>query len=194
MIQAIIFDCFGVIITDALQAVCDELRKTDPEGTKQIKDLIKASNRGFIAPAQSSEQVARILGVTTAEYHSMIADGEHKDQRLLDYIAGLRGSYKTAMLSNIGTASLERRFTAQELTECFDVVIASAEVGHAKPEARVYEITAERLGVPLNACIFVDDRELYLEGARAVGMQTILYKDFSIFTKDLERAINRFEK
>ena len=31
MIQAIIFDCFGVLITDALKAIRDELYRRDPE-------------------------------------------------------------------------------------------------------------------------------------------------------------------
>jgi FMN phosphatase YigB (HAD superfamily) len=37
----------------------------------------------------------------------------------------------------------------------------------------------------LDECIFIDDREDYIEGAQGVGMETILYKDFESFKKEL---------
>lgn len=186
MIKAIIFDCFGVVITDALQVICDELRSRDPAAANEVSDLIKANNRGIIQPAESNEKIARILGISVPAFRQKVESGEAKDARLLSYIRELRQNYKVAMLSNIGVASLARRFDAQELEDSFDVVVASAEIGFAKPEPEAYEITADRLGVRYDECVFTDDREPYCEGARAVGMQAILYRDLSQFRYELE--------
>ena len=63
------------------------------------------------------------------------------------------------------------------LEQHFDVILESSKIGFAKPEARAYEIAATELGVRLDECIFIDDREHYLEGAAHVGMKTVLYTD-----------------
>src|SRR6185369_3482431 len=99
-----------------------------------------------------------------------------KDLELLEYIAELRTQYKIGMLSNIGRGGLERRFAPGELDRYFDVVVVSGDIGYAKPEAEAYEITADRLGVRLDECVFTDDREGYCEAARGVGMQAISYQ------------------
>lgn len=190
MIKAVIFDCFGVLITDALQVLCDEVRARDPAAADQIRDLVRLANRGIADPEASSRQVAAILGTTYEGYRQRISDGEVRDTQLLEYVGSLRKMYKTALLSNIGKGSLLRRFTEDELSRYFDTVVASGEVGYAKPEPEIYEIAADRLGLRLDECVFTDDREEYCEGARAVGMQAILYEDFSRFRPALEALLS----
>lgn len=185
MIKAIIFDCFGVLISDALQVLCDELRARDPDAARRIGDLIKASNRGMIDPKESNAQVAAILGLSVDEYRTKIRDGEVKNHEVLQYVRELRRTYKTAMLSNISATGLTVRFTPDELQECFDTVVASGEIGYAKPEPEAYEIVAERLGVRLDECAFTDDRIEFCEAARAVGMQSIEFQDLTQFKRDL---------
>jgi HAD superfamily hydrolase (TIGR01509 family) len=49
----------------------------------------------------------------------------------------------------------------------------SAEVGVMKPEARIYQMALDALGVAPAESVFVDDFPENVEGARAVGMQAI---------------------
>lgn len=189
MIQAVIFDCFGVLISDALAVVMSEMALRDPAKAQQIHDIIYASNHGLRTPRDASEEVASLLGVSYEEYRQRIANGEAKDHVLMDYIRSLRGTHKTALLSNIGSGSLARRFTDDELRTHFDVVVASGDIGYTKPEPEAYHITAERLGVLPEHCVFIDDREGYCEGARCVGMQTITYQSFPEFRRQLEALL-----
>ena len=53
--------------------------------------------------------------------------------------------------------------------EIFETVVDSGFVGVRKPEARIYEMTLERLGLPAEACLFVDDLDPNIEGARRAG-------------------------
>ena len=48
MVRAILFDCFGVIITDALKVVIDELNISQPALARQVMDIIHANNSGLI--------------------------------------------------------------------------------------------------------------------------------------------------
>jgi HAD superfamily hydrolase (TIGR01509 family) len=186
MIKAIIFDCFGVIVTDALEVLAVEARAKDQAVGRELSDTVGLHARGLISQDESNTRISDLLGLTVDEMRQKIIEGEVKDLQLLDYIKSLRNTYKTAMLSNIGASGLQRRFETQELADHFDIVVASGQIGYAKPEAQAYEITAEQLGVRLEECIFTDDREVYCQGARAVGMQAIQYESFGQFKRELE--------
>lgn len=193
MIKAIIFDCFGVIITDALGAICSDLGISQPEKLRQITDTLYATNHGFIGRDEGTKYIADVLGINLAEYKERIAKGEVKDMILLGYIEGLRKTFKTAMLSNISNGGLALRFTEEELQRYFDIVVASGDIGFAKPEAQAYEHVAGQLGVRLDECVFLDDREDYCQGASSVGMRAIVYQNFTQAKQELESVLDNSE-
>jgi putative hydrolase of the HAD superfamily len=61
--------------------------------------------------------------------------------------------------------------------EIFETVVDSGFVGARKPEARIYEMTLERLGLPGGACLFIDDLLPNIEGARATGLAAVHFRD-----------------
>jgi HAD superfamily hydrolase (TIGR01509 family) len=185
MTQAIVFDCFGVILTDAMQLVRNELAQKDPVAAQEASDVIAANNRGLLQPVDTNLRLAELLGVTPDQLRHMVSGREVRDQALLDYILTLRARYKTALLSNIAGSSLQRRFPDDELYTYFDVVVASGDIGYAKPEARAYEIVAEKLGVLPSACVFIDDREAFCDAAETVGMRGLVYTNFAQLQADL---------
>ncbi|WP_141997624.1 HAD-IA family hydrolase [Amycolatopsis cihanbeyliensis] len=73
---------------------------------------------------------------------------------------------RTALLSNAAGGGAARR----AMRPYFDAVVFSGEVGVAKPEAEVYRITADLLGLPAQTCVFVDDSASNVAGAVAAGM------------------------
>jgi 2-haloacid dehalogenase len=69
--------------------------------------------------------------------------------------------------------------------ELLDDVVVSGTVGAAKPDARAYEIAAERLGRPLDRLAFVDDKQLNVDAAAALGMDAILFTDAAALRTEL---------
>ncbi|HVC07846.1 MAG TPA: HAD family phosphatase [Solirubrobacterales bacterium] len=61
--------------------------------------------------------------------------------------------------------------------EIFETVVDSGFVGCRKPEARIYELTLERIGAPAEACLFVDDIAHNCEGAARAGMTAVHFRD-----------------
>jgi len=59
----------------------------------------------------------------------------------------------------------------------FCEVVVSAEVGIRKPDSAIYQLAAEKVGRAPAECVFVDDVEINLVPARALGMDTILHED-----------------
>ncbi|SFB61980.1 haloacid dehalogenase superfamily, subfamily IA, variant 3 with third motif having DD or ED/haloacid dehalogenase superfamily, subfamily IA, variant 1 with third motif having Dx(3-4)D or Dx(3-4)E [Amycolatopsis marina] len=86
---------------------------------------------------------------------------------LLDALERARtAGIRTALLSNAASGESVRR----SLSPYFDEQVYSGEVGVAKPDREVFLLTAERLGVPADACVFVDDAAGNVAGAVAAGM------------------------
>lgn len=82
--------------------------------------------------------------------------------------------YKLAIISN-WDYSLHRVLAMFDLTEKFDVVIASLEEGIEKPEAEIFHIALGRAGISFDQAIHVGDDPLDdVHGARAVGMRALL--------------------
>lgn len=90
----------------------------------------------------------------------------------IDLIRRLRPKYKTSVLSN-ADSSLMQRLRDAGVAELFDDIVCSADVGMAKPEARLYALAARRLGLPAGECVFVDDLERNIDAAREAGMQAV---------------------
>lgn len=83
---------------------------------------------------------------------------------------------RTAILSNgvpeiIGAIRRQR-----DLDAYFDEVIVSCEVGCSKPDPAIYRLCLERLGVAAQNALFVDDLPANLEGAAALGIQTLHFR------------------
>jgi HAD superfamily hydrolase (TIGR01509 family) len=55
--------------------------------------------------------------------------------------------------------------------------VISAEVHMHKPQPEIYRLAAERLAVPPEECIFVDDLQENCEGAEAVGMTAVRHRN-----------------
>jgi HAD superfamily hydrolase (TIGR01509 family) len=90
---------------------------------------------------------------------------------------------KTGIVSN--TEAVAHAFARQFRYRAFDTIVLSCAEGTMKPEREIYEIAAGRLRTPPQQCAFIDDRPPFIEGAVAVGMKGILYKDLAQLVTDL---------
>jgi epoxide hydrolase-like predicted phosphatase len=61
--------------------------------------------------------------------------------------------------------------------ELFEVVIDSSEVAMRKPNPKIYLLTCERVGVPPDASVFIDDNSDNIAAARELGMETVHFGD-----------------
>lgn len=91
--------------------------------------------------------------------------------------------YKTGLLSNSWGTKLYPR---ERIDELFDVVVISGEVGLRKPEAGIFNLTLERLGVAPERAVFVDDHPGHLAGAAEVGLHTVLHRSPDETIQELE--------
>lgn len=75
--------------------------------------------------------------------------------------------------------------------EVFELVVDSAYVGMRKPEPEIYELALERLGdgIAPGDCLFIDDVEVNVEAARAVGMGAVHFQHNDQAIPEIEAAL-----
>jgi len=188
MIKAIIFDCFGVLVTESWESFCQEYFSSDQEKLSMAHTVAGQLNSGQIGYDTFIDQVAELAGISSEKARDYI-DKNICNAPLLDYIQSkLKSNYKIGMLSNAGDNWLSEMFTKEQLA-IFDDVVLSYRVGITKPNAQIYELSAERLKVLATECVFIDDLEKHVSGAKAAGMQAIVYHDFAQMKTELEKIL-----
>jgi putative hydrolase of the HAD superfamily len=98
-----------------------------------------------------------------------------RNESVIAIVEELHKHHKTALLSNINRGFIDGIFTKDEQFRLFDTVVLSSEAGMAKPSREIYELTAEQLGLAPEECVMIDDIEDNILGAKAAGMQGIVY-------------------
>ena len=108
------------------------------------------------------------------------------DADVLRLIERLGGRYDVGLISN-STPRLEGELRDRhKIDGLFKVIVNSALVGIAKPDARIYQLAAERMGVEPSACVHIDDLARNVEGAREADFQAIHHEgDFDTLEREL---------
>ena len=181
--SGLIVDYGGVLTTDifaSFRAFC-EAEGLEPEtvrerflGDPEARGLLEALEVGELTEAQFEPRFAAVLEVEPERLIDRLFGGMQPDHAMLDGVrAARRAGVRTAMLSNSWG---DDRYDRAQLAELFDAWVISGEVGLRKPDPAIYELVAERLGLPPDACVFVDDLPGNLKPARALGMATIVHR------------------
>ena len=77
------------------------------------------------------------------------------------------------------------------IDDIFETVVDSAFVGLRKPDPAIYAIVLERLGLPAEACAFVDDIGVNVEAARALGFAVVHFHDTAQAIAELDALIGQ---
>ncbi len=105
--------------------------------------------------------------------HQHWRDRQHLIAPNVDLIRRLRTTYKTGVLSNADSTLVSWLRDALGIYDLFDDVVCSADVGMAKPDPRIYALAAQRIGLPPEQCVFIDDLAQNVEAARGTGMHGV---------------------
>ncbi len=94
--------------------------------------------------------------------------------------------FKTAILSNMPTDMATHVRNNFEWISYFDHHIFSGEVRSVKPEPAIYQHCIDALGVQPSEALFIDDRDVNLEQARAAGIRGIRFQSVAQLRGDLQ--------
>ena len=191
--EAVIFDLFGTLASnfssrgynDALAQMASVLSLPPDDFRQKWFATSRERNAGAHQNCEADvKHVCRELGVIPERTQVRLAV-----QSRLDYIRHVmtpqpgaievlsclkNEGYKTGLLSNC-SHEIPVVWPETPFAPLIDVTVFSCSVGMSKPDPRIYQLTAKRLGVRAEECLFVGDGSSQeLSGASSVGMHPVL--------------------
>jgi putative hydrolase of the HAD superfamily len=124
---------------------------------------------------------------TPDEFKKFMFDQSQPYTDSLAFVGSLRRSRKCLMasLNNESLEINEYRIAKFNLRDCFEIFFSSCYLGVRKPDLEIYNLALKITQRHAAECILIDDRELNLEYARELGINTIQYKSLSQLRDDL---------
>ena len=191
-IESVILDWGGVLIDDprpGLLRYCADAFGEPLEIYTPVHDsFLDEFQKGLINEPEFWRRISQKLGKPAPQVPSLWSGAFRSAcvprQGVFGLVSRLHEKgCKTALLSNTELPAVE--FFCECGYNMFDALVFSCEQGAAKPEPRIYEITLEKLGSTARQSVFVDDRQDYIEGAKRVGFNTILFTGLGQLKRDL---------
>lgn len=97
-----------------------------------------------------------------------------------------RKGYGVYILSNYGKWIYENTTEALSFVEDVDGAVFSYQVHQMKPEPEIYQTLLTKYGLKAEECVFLDDRQLNIDGAKAQGMEGIVFTSHEEAVKRLK--------
>jgi epoxide hydrolase-like predicted phosphatase len=186
-IKAIIFDCFGVLVISGSVSVQHDY----PHLAVELHDLTMRSDYGYITRSEFDKELSDLTAISLDDIEARYWAKNVRNEPVFAWVRSIKsaGEYKLGLLTNIGKEWLDDFLLPTERHDLFNKEVLSGEVGMTKPDVRIYELLAQKLGVETSECVMIDDLLQNVEGAARAGMATVLFGSLSQAQEDLNRVL-----
>jgi epoxide hydrolase-like predicted phosphatase len=200
-IKAIFFDLGGVILRTSDQTPRANLAAEFNMSYEEMDKFVFESKSAALASVGKLKESEHWLDVTRRlncpeatmpHIRDAFFGGDTIDQEIINLLRSLRKTHKTGLISN-GWDGLRPWIVKHNLENAFDTMVISAEMGIAKPDARIYEFALKKLDVQAGEAIFVDDVEKNILACQALGMNGVLFRNSPQALTEVKQLLNHFE-
>ncbi len=186
MIKNLIFDFGNVVIKFDPYYMASAITESEEEKQILIKTVFnpitfELTDRGYVTlekhiamvlpevPTALHEKAVKLL--KEWYLHLPVMDGM---EELLK--SAKKAGYKLYLLSNINVHFGNHRDEV-EILKLFDGMVLSSDIHFIKPEPEIYEHLISKYGLKKQECLFIDDRQVNICGAEAIGIKGYLFEN-----------------
>ncbi|WP_433531300.1 HAD family hydrolase [Micromonospora sp. CA-263727] len=179
-VKAVVFDCDGVLvdsenINNEVFAQLATLAGVDTSFMDSVRLYMGRSTDECVAELEG-QLGAPISFDFAAEYEKRVLDQQQSLQAVQDVPVLLQwlaeNNYPMCVASSGTPTEIRLRLTTSRLINHFGEHLYSASmVARGKPAPDLFLLAAQRLGVPPESCLVVEDSPFGVRGAKAAGMR-----------------------
>jgi epoxide hydrolase-like predicted phosphatase len=194
-LAGLLVDYGGVLTTNLFESFADfcESEGLDRSAVaaafmadKEARRLLVRFEKGELEERDFEIALAAKLGVSDEGLIDKLFAGMGAEPLMIEAVAAARRQgVRCGLLSN----SWGHRYDRTRWDELFDATVISGEIGMRKPDPEIYALAAERLGLPPEEIVFVDDIQHNLPPAERIGMATVHHTDPERTVTELESLL-----
>ena len=195
-IEALFWDNGGVILTngwdrEARKRAAEKFHLDWDEFSDRHELMLNAFETGQANLDQYMQRTVfyRPRDFKPEDFRAFMFEQSQPFPEALEFCGRISASrkYIMAALNNESREINEYRIKQFKLKNYFEVFFSSCYLGVRKPDIAIYQRVMEIMQRQPSACVMIDDRELNLECARELGLQTIQVKNLDQLKQDLAK-------
>lgn len=185
MLKNVIFDIGDVLLSYRWRTVLTEAGY-GPEDAREISRSITRNplwnqlDLGLLTHQEITEKLSELMPDRreAITWFFQNTDRLHIGRpEIWDRVRRLKeAGYGIYLLSNYGREMYEIHAAHQPFQDYVDGAVVSFMIHAAKPDPEIYETLLGRYGLNREECLFLDDREVNVKGAEAVGIRALQVK------------------
>lgn len=134
--------------------------------------------RGVISLSDFNAKLAERLGVSSVDWQKHYLASIESVTEMQELLRWASERYRVGLLTNTMPGFLGAMRRSGQLPDLsYDAVIDSSEVATIKPEAKIYEIAAERAACPPQEILLIDDDRANVMAAEKLGWRVLWFDD-----------------
>ncbi len=197
MIKNIIFDIGGVLINFSWSQFIDMLFPNEsPEIIKRVSESVWSKWDRLDAGDDPDQVIASMIALAPdcekqIKYlFSRVRECISRRDTSIPLIQNLKSrGYKVYYLSNYSKLVMNANPEALDFLPFMDGGVFSCDIHITKPDRRIYATLADKYNLKPDECVFIDDLQANIDGAKAFGYNAILFENHEQAMKDLEALL-----
>ena len=177
----VIFDMDGVLV-DSADAHWESWRRLADENGVSVNREHFTSTFGrpssdiipFIFGELTSTKTQALSERKEAIYRDLLGDPPPIVAGAVDLVRSLHAAGIALALGSSGPRdNIDLVLGAMRVVESMSVIISSDDVTRGKPDPQVFQLSAQRLGLPPDRCIVIEDAPVGIQAAKAAGARAV---------------------
>ena len=200
MINNVIFDIGNVLVTFLWQDLAEELGFTEEDirvmNERVIGDRWNELDRGVMSEEEALAYIKKALPGLEEKFDLLwnrIGEVIEPYPYSKDWVMDLKARGANVYLLSNFPKELFSKLSKIKMPflPYVDGKVISAFVQKIKPDAEIYEELLKTYDLQAEECIFIDDRKVNVDAAKALGMQGIVFTSYEEAKKELDQKLIR---
>ncbi len=194
-IEAVIFDLGRVLVdVDLTQGIFRYLKQAAPDEDRRLMEHLFAQEyfrkyiRGQMTPQEFFSHFKQYLNAPLdfEQFKKEWCRVFKPMPGIEELVRTLSQSYRLGLLSDIGPLHWAHLKEMLGVIKFFPRPLLSFETGCIKPQPECFRMAAQSVDCPPKKCLFIDDREINVQGAKAFGMQAVQFTNTENLRRELQ--------
>ncbi len=193
-ITTLFLDIGGVMLTNGWGH--ESRRKAADVFKIDFDDLEERHHLTFVTYEEGkltlNEYLSRVVfyekrSFTPVQFQNFIFDQTSPYPEMIEFIKQLKEQHqlKIAVVNNEARELNEHRIKKFHLDQFVDFFISSCFVHFRKPDADIFRIALDIAQVPAEHVLYIEDRQMFVDVARELGIRSIRHKNYVSTSKEL---------